>query len=301
MRLRVIVDANFLLLTFQWPGRNSITCADALAKIAALPDRSIDLIISDIPYFRIVDEEWDNQWRCLEEYLAWLNDLFRHFARVLRNGGACYVYSSITHYPHVQLCLNKHLAYASTITWKKQRSRGNGWGFNREEICVNVKGKHIFKPVESSTLMRPHLRKGKLDYSNGRRTIRRRDYKLAKSIWDDIPQVCSYRKQLHPTEKPAENARRMIEASSAEGDLVLIPFVGSGSECEACIRLDRDFIGFEASPYYCEIARGRVAQVAARPSECPWDRRLRSQRGEETGSASPANPTRRRRRSRSSA
>jgi DNA modification methylase len=243
-------------------GRHNIACGDALAKVTSTPDTSIDLIIADIPYYGIIGAEWDNQWESLADYLAWLDMLFGHFARVLKNGTACYVYSSITHYPHVQLALNKHLTYAATITWKKQRSRGNGWGFNREEICVNVKGKHNFKPVESSTLMLPHQRKGKIDYSNGRRKVRRRDHKLATSVWDDIPQVCSYRKQLHVTEKPVENARRMLEASSAEGDLVLIPFVGSGSECEACVRLGRDFIAFEASPHYCRIARERIAEVA---------------------------------------
>jgi DNA modification methylase len=264
--LGIFVDANFFHSGFWVLGKNSITCADTLKAIEAIPAQSIDLIIADIPYFGIIDEEWDNQWPSLSDYRGWQEVLFGHFARVLKDGGACYVYSSITNYPHVQLCLNEHLTYAFTVTWKKQRSRGKGWGFNREEICVNVKGKHIFKPVETSTLMLPHLRKGKIDYSNGRRTVRRRDYKLATAIWDDIPQVCSYRKQLHPTEKPVENARRMLEASSAKGGLVLIPFVGSGSECEACVRLDRSFIGFEASPHYCQIARDRVAQVAARLS-----------------------------------
>jgi adenine-specific DNA-methyltransferase len=242
-------------------GRNSIIWADALTKFTAIPDSSIPLIIADMPYYNIIGDDWDNQWEDLDGYLSWADVLFRNFARVLMEGGACYVYSSITHYPHVQLCLNRHLEYAFTITWKKQRSRGNGWGFNREEICVNVKGNHIFKPVETSTLMLPHLRKGKIDYSGGKRRVRLRDYKLATAIWDDIPQVCSYRKQLHPTEKPVENARRMLEASSEKGDLVLVPFVGSGSEVEACIRLGRSFIGFEASSYYCRIARERIAQV----------------------------------------
>jgi DNA modification methylase len=216
MRMRVLgifVDANVLYSAFRLLERNSITCADTLTELETVSTQSIDLVIADIPYFGVIDAGWDKQWASLTEYLAWLDVVFRHLARVLKRGGACYVYSSITHYPHVQLLLNRHLEYAFTITWKKQRSRGNGWGFNREEICVNVKGEHIFKQVETSTLMLPHLRKGKLDYSNGRRTVRRRDYKLATSIWDDIAQVCSYRKQLHPTEKPVDCARRMLEAS----------------------------------------------------------------------------------------
>jgi DNA modification methylase len=244
-----------------------IDCGDTMGLIARVPSCSIDLLIADIPYFGIIDAEWANQWNSITDYLDWLDGLFGHFARVLKNGAACYVYSAITLYPYVQLLLNKHLAYAATITWKKQRGRGNGWGFNREEICVNVKGVHAFRPVESSTLMLPHLRKGKIDYSNRKRTMRRRDYKLATCVWDDIPQVCCYRKQLHPTEKPVENARRMIEASSDRGHLVLIPFLGSGSEAEACFRLHRNFLGFEASTHYCQIAVERMLGVAAHFSE----------------------------------
>jgi site-specific DNA-methyltransferase (adenine-specific) len=241
----------------------SIGCGDTMSLITRVRTCSIDLLIADIPYFGIIDAEWANQWNSLTDYLNWLDALFGHFARVLRNGAACYVYSAITLYPSVQLILNNHLPYAATITWKKQRARGKGWGFNREEICVNVKGKHVFKPVESSTLMLPHLRKGKIDYSNGKRTVRHRDYKRATSVWDDIPQVCSYRKQLHPTEKPVENARRMIEASSDKGNLVFIPFLGSGSEAEACFRLHRNFVGFEASPHYCQVTAGRMLDVSS--------------------------------------
>jgi len=240
---------------------NTIFEGDALHLIASIPDSTVNLIIADIPYFQIVKEDWDNQWESFDDYLSWLNRLFEQFKRVLADNSACYVYSSISHYPHIQLALNKYLEYVCTVTWKKQRSRGNGWGFNREEICVNVKGQHSFKPVETQTLMLPHLRKGKIDYSNGKKTIRKRDYKLATSIWDDIPQVCSYRKQLHPTEKPVENARRILEASSSQGDLILVPFVGSGSEIEACIRLKRKYIGFENNPLYCQIAKDRIQQL----------------------------------------
>lgn len=240
---------------------NKIIHSDIITALPTIESSTVDLIIADIPYYGIVDAEWDNQWDDFDAYILWLDLMFDEFARVLKDKTACYVYSSITHYPHVQLTLNKHLNYRFTITWKKQRSRGNGWGFNREEICVNTKGNHVFKDVETQTLMLPHLRKGKLDYSNGRRTPRKRDYKLATSIWDDISQVCSYRKQLHPTEKPVENARRMIESSSNTDDMVLIPFVGSGSEVEACLRCGRNYIGIEASSEYCKIAERRIIEV----------------------------------------
>lgn len=233
-------------------------CLDVMSDIS---NDSIDLIIADIPYFEIVKEEWDNQWKNFDDYLIWLDKVFGEFSRILKQNTACYVYSSISYYPHIQLLLNKYLNYSATITWKKQRGRGNGWGFSREEICVNVKGDHKFKQVETQTLMLPHLRKGKKDYSNGKVIDRKRDYKLATSIWDDIPQVCSYRKQLHPTEKPVENARRIIEASSKLNDTVFIPFMGSGSECEAAQRLNRSFIGCEINEQYFDIANNRLREI----------------------------------------
>jgi site-specific DNA-methyltransferase (adenine-specific) len=261
IRMSILMDIKVLIFVPRMPSDNTITCTEALSEILVIPDCSIDLVIADIPYNKMVCEKWDNQWASEAEYIAWLDVLFGQFARVMKDGTACYVYCAITRYPSVQLALNRHLVYASTVTWKKQRSRGNGWGFAREEICVNVKGNHLFRKVESQTLMLPHLRSGTLDYSNGRRTLRRRDYKLAACVWDDIPQVCSYRKQLHPTEKPVECARRMLEASSQPHDRVLIPFVGSGSECEACLRMGRSFIGFEIDPLYCQIARDRLASI----------------------------------------
>lgn len=237
---------------------NSIVCGESSEVMRGLDDESIDLIIADPPYYGIVDDEWDNQWDNIEEYVEWLDKIFAQFQRILKNNSACYVYSSITNYPYVQLTLNKYLSYSSTITWKKQRGRGNGWGFNREEICVNVKGFHKFKQVESQTLNLPHLRKGKMDYSGGRRVERKRDYKLASSVWDDVPQVCSFRKQLHSTEKPTELSNRMILASSSEDDTVLVPFCGSGSEIESCIKNNRKYIGIDISEEYCNIARERI-------------------------------------------
>jgi len=232
---------------------------DCVKLMSGMADESVDLVIADPPYFGIVDEDWDRQWASLDEYIVWLSVVFSGFTRVLRPGGACCVWSSITNYPRVQLELNAHLDYAFTVTWKKQRGRGAGWGFNREELCVNTKGPHRFRKVESQTLNLPHLRKGSIDYSNGGRRVRGRDYKLASSVWDDIPQVCSYRKQLHPTEKPVECALRMLLASSAEGDLVYVPFAGSGSELEACERLNRRWVASDTDPQYVRVAQERVS------------------------------------------
>lgn len=72
----------------------------------------------------------------------------------------------------------------------------------------------------------------------------------------------------HPTQKPLPLSRRIVEHFSNPGDLVVVPFVGSGSECIAAIEGKRRYIGAEINPHYIEIARARLAamEIEIRPS-----------------------------------
>jgi len=65
----------------------------------------------------------------------------------------------------------------------------------------------------------------------------------------------------HPTQKPEALFRRIIKASSNKGELILDPFIGSGTTAVACKQLNRNFIGFEISPEYCKIANKRLSQA----------------------------------------
>jgi DNA modification methylase len=63
---------------------------------------------------------------------------------------------------------------------------------------------------------------------------------------------------FHPTQKPVALMKYLIETYTNEGDLVVDPFIGSGTLAVACIETNRRFIGIELSSDYCEIARRRV-------------------------------------------
>jgi len=69
---------------------------------------------------------------------------------------------------------------------------------------------------------------------------------------------------VHPTEKPHILIEKLIEYFSKEGDVVLDPFIGSGTTAVACKKLNRNFIGFEISEEYCDIANKRLANVPER-------------------------------------
>ena len=64
--------------------------------------------------------------------------------------------------------------------------------------------------------------------------------------------------QFHQNEKPVDMMCHIIEKSSDPGDLILDPFIGSGTTAVACIRTGRQFIGMEISPEYCAIANKRI-------------------------------------------
>lgn len=68
-------------------------------------------------------------------------------------------------------------------------------------------------------------------------------------------------KRVHPTQKPSEIIKNILQDFSNKGDTILDPFLGSGTTAVACAELHRNFIGIEISPEYCTIARQRLANV----------------------------------------
>ncbi len=77
----------------------------------------------------------------------------------------------------------------------------------------------------------------------------------------EAPICMGKERTIHRTQKPLKVCIPYIEISSNEGDLVLDPFMGSGTTAVACKMLKRNFIGFEINPLYCEIANQRLQKV----------------------------------------
>jgi len=73
-------------------------------------------------------------------------------------------------------------------------------------------------------------------------------------------------RENHPTQKPLEIIERIIKASCPEQGVVLDPFMGSGTTAVACIKLNRNYIGFEINPDYCKMIEKRIKKVTSNPS-----------------------------------
>ena len=71
---------------------NRVYQLDAIEGLKMIPDKSVNLIISDPPYFGVVKDKWDNQWKTEEEYLKWCNEWLSECKRVLKDDGSIYIW-----------------------------------------------------------------------------------------------------------------------------------------------------------------------------------------------------------------
>ena len=227
---------------------NKIIQCDCLEVMKDIPDKSIDLVLTDPPY-GTTNNEWDN-----------VVDFWSEVKRICKGGFI--VFSSQPYTTNLINSNRKDFKYH--WIWNKALA-GNGIIAKyqplkiHEEICIfgNVK----YNPI---------MRKGKARIKNGIKD-KHGTFSGAKSeqVFNDnyYPESilnfsgASMRiKRQHPTQKPVELISYLIKTYSNENDIILDPFLGSGTTAVACKQLKRNFIGIEISEKYCEIARERLRQ-----------------------------------------
>lgn len=93
--------------------------ADTLAYIKTLPDNSIDAIITDPPYFKVKAASWDNQWPTAADFLAWLDECFAEFWRVLKPAGSLYVFCGHKLSSDTELLIRDRFKILNHIIWAK--------------------------------------------------------------------------------------------------------------------------------------------------------------------------------------
>ena len=235
---------------------------DVLEGLKQIKTASQDLIIADPPYFRIVKNEWDNQWKNEFEYLQWCSAWAKECYRILKPNGTFYIWGGIgKHKEHpflklLFLCENFGFYFQDFITWKKQKGIGsrNGYMYAREELL-------FFTKSETYTMNTPYT--DDIAKNHGRLSKDTVNYKRCSNVWSDINEVTvgnliHTERVNHPTQKPLKACYRIIETSSNENDNVLIPFAGSGSEIVACVELKRNWTAFEIEDSYIEIINKRL-------------------------------------------
>ncbi len=244
-------------------------CTEILTK--KIEENSIDLVFADPPYnlsgnglhwkgnktggdWFMVNEEWDKM--TAPEYMQFTRKWIAGCHKALKNNGAIYIACSYHNIGEVMIVL-KQLDYKinNIITWYKTNAmpnmtrrvfthatefviwavKGSGWTFNYEKI------KEINPEKQKDGTDKQMRDFWEMPLVQGKERLRGEDGKA-----------------LHPTQKPEEMLKRIIIASSNEGDVVLDPFMGSGTTAFVAQKYGRNFIGIEREKKYVEATKKRL-------------------------------------------
>ena len=225
--------------------------------MSELPDNSVHLMITSPPYN--VGKEYDEDLT-LDEYLSMLKRVWKETYRVLAPGGrACINVANIGRKPYLPLSafivsdmLELGYLMRGEIIWNKGASAGTSCAWGSWLAASNP----VLRDVHEYILVFC-----KLDFKRekGESTIGKEDFiGSTKSIWDISAE--SAKKVGHPAPFPVELPTRLIELYSFKGDIVLDPFMGSGTTAIAAEKTNRQWIGYDISQEYIEIAYYRLYQ-----------------------------------------
>jgi site-specific DNA-methyltransferase (adenine-specific) len=232
--------------------------AEAMSE---LPDDCVSLMVTSPPYH--VGKDYDSDIT-FDDYLEILRGVFKETYRVLEPGGRAVVnVANLGRRPYVSLSDRvagimediKFLPRGEVIWLKGRGASGScAWGSWRSASNPTLRDLHEYCLCFS----KEHWSRAR----KGVNTISRDEFMAASlSVWEIPPE--SARRVSHPAPFPVALPKRFIEFYTYLGDLVLDPFVGSGSTAVAAVETGRRYVGYDTSEEYLHTARERI--LAATP------------------------------------
>ena len=238
---------------------NRVEKIDAIEELKRLPNESVDLIVTDPPYNIASSKkliqingtlqttadafgEWDTYHPFDFDNL--IRQLISEAYRVLKPGAAFYMFTAReTNARFLEMAVQRGFTYRNVIAMTKPPAPSyysNCWRSGFDLCMVLSKGKfknRTFNFLEQSEMSNVY-------HYNPRKKVSK-----------------------HPTEKPTELIERMIRVSSNPGDLVVDPFLGSGTTAVAAKKLGRKYLGFELHTPYLKMIRDRLKAVKVEDSQ----------------------------------
>ena len=248
--------------------KNTILLGDSLEIMKTIPSKSVDLIFADPPYnlqlkdtlyrpdqtsVEAVTEKWD-KFNNYKEYDTFTNAWLKESKRVLKDGGSLWVIGSYHNILRTG-ALIQNLGYwiLNDIIWHKTNPMPNFRGTR-------------FTNAHETLLWCTTSRDAKYTF-NYQNLKELNDGKQMRSDWY-IP-ICSGKERIrksdhsrsHPTQKPEALLYRVLLASSKKGDLIVDPFLGTGTTAVVAKKLQRHFIGIDQNNEYIQIAKTRLKKT----------------------------------------
>lgn len=242
---------------------NTIIQGDCLEVMKYIPDKSIDMILCDLPY---------GTTACKWDTIIPFEPLWEQYKRIIKDNGAIVLTASQPFTSALVMSNVKMFKY--DYVWVKEK--GTGFAFSKkqpmrrkEDVLVFYKNQPVYD-FQGEKLDKPYKHtlpinksdSGGITTSNvnedGGRQYAEYTHKTKNNVIL-LPRDNANKGQ-HPTQKPVALFEYLIKTYTNEGDLVLDNCAGSGTTGVACKNLNRNFLLIEINPEYCKIAEQRLAQ-----------------------------------------
>ena len=228
---------------------------DCLEVMKDIPDKSIDMILCDLPY-GTTRNKWDS--------IVPLDKLWKQYERIIKDNGVICLFAQ-SPFDKILGCSNLKLLRYEWI-WEKD----NGTGFlNAKKMPLKIH-ENILVFYKKLPTYNPQMRTGFKPYKckQGRHSTNYGAYEqghITESNGERYPiDIIEFKKDsgLHPTQKPVPLLEYLIKTYTNEGGVVLDNCMGSGSTGVACINTNRNFIGIELDEKYFNIAKERIEKIS---------------------------------------
>ena len=230
---------------------------DCLNAMKDIKEKSIDLICCDLPY---------GTTKCVWDIIIPFDELWNQYNRIVKDNGAILLFGQE---PFSSLLRTSNIKnYKYDIYWQKERPTNVFQVKKRpgkviETISVFYKKQPTYNPIMTKYEGKPVKNKVKGNFGALVDSGEKKPYNYIDTGYRYPLQIVKFNRDvltsnLHPTQKPLELIKYLIQTFSNENDLVLDNCMGSGTTGVACKELNRNFIGIEKDKNYFEIAEKRI-------------------------------------------
>jgi len=242
-------------------------CQDLFEVLPHLPTGFVDLLIIDPPYN--LDKRFNGRAfrrRPTDAYATWIASWLVPLRRVLKPTASVYICADWRCSSAVQQVAEQQFTVQSRITWEREKGRGAlaNWKNCSEDVWFLTASKQYTFNVQDVKLKRRVVAPYTDDNGDPKdwQQTAQGGFRLThpSNLWTDlsVPFWSMPENTDHPTQKPEKLVAKLILASSNPGDVVLDPFVGSGTTSVVAKKLGREFVGIEIDESYCCLCEKRL-------------------------------------------
>jgi len=265
---------------------NLIYCGDNLEVLARFPDKSVDLIYADPPFFSNKQYEiiwgngaeqkaYDDRWKGgINVYIEWMEPRIAQCYRVLKDTGSIYLHCDWHANAHLRILMDRIFGeenFLNEIIWWYHDPAGtvkDRFKKKHDTILFYAKTSAAERTFNMNAVRQPYSEGTQQQATHrvisfGRPTKTHPIGKVPEDVWE-IPFINSQAKERmgYPTQKPEALLKPIVEASSNKDDIVLDPFCGCGTTLVVAHQLGRKWIGIDVSLIACNLIRDRLSKTS---------------------------------------